>query len=176
MTRMSRPKFGSRRNARTAYRRSSRGTKTRMYRRGRNEKNKVSAAMNENPTNAIPRLTAALLVSPSATANDEHPARKRCGIDPRSAMSGLRIPGGQLLIAPRSSGKRGACEWSTAAPVPNARKPKSSHSAWFRFRRAGQLASQYRRRDSNPHEVYPHWILNPARLPFRHSGLIGPPS
>ncbi len=38
------------------------------------------------------------------------------------------------------------------------------------------VEKQYRRRDSNPHEVYPHWILNPARLPFRHSGLIGPPS
>src|SRR5215510_12062659 len=29
---------------------------------------------------------------------------------------------------------------------------------------------EYQRRDLNPHALIGHWILNPARLPFRHSG------
>ena len=31
-------------------------------------------------------------------------------------------------------------------------------------------SKEYQRRDSNPHVRNGHWILNPARLPFRHSG------
>ena len=34
------------------------------------------------------------------------------------------------------------------------------------------LLGKYRRRGSNPHSHYENWILNPARLPFRHSGSM----
>ena len=30
------------------------------------------------------------------------------------------------------------------------------------------------RRESNPHEHYTHWDLNPARLPFRHDPMVAP--
>src|SRR5207302_8520443 len=35
-------------------------------------------------------------------------------------------------------------------------------------------ALQWARRESNPHEVLPHGILNPERLPFRHSPVARP--
>src|SRR5262245_28863630 len=35
--------------------------------------------------------------------------------------------------------------------------------------------AEYQRRDLNPHVLIGHWILNPARLPFRHSGAAQRP-
>ena len=39
-------------------------------------------------------------------------------------------------------------------------------------RRKSLSLFKYRRRDLNPHSLYGYWILSPARLPFRHSGLV----
>lgn len=39
-------------------------------------------------------------------------------------------------------------------------------------RRKSFSRNKYRRRDLNPHSLYGYWILSPARLPFRHSGIV----
>ena len=125
------------------------------------------------PTNSPVEAQVARATGTDGPTGGKESAKMVPMVVPSSAENGAkRLASGQLRIAPDCTGE--SAETRSTTRIENAKSSDEIGASCASSQRATSLCTQIPKEGLEPSRPCGHWILSPARLPFRHFGLLRP--